>query len=123
MSGVDQIFQQWNKKAKYELAKSGVAWQKVERIPFSSPRLQYLTYGGAAAFGALVEFSGPEGAGKTCAALDVVPPALDARIPAAVLDAALQLPAVARKAPSEKRTKGYSSASAYLSGIAPYSVE
>lgn len=71
MSGVDQIFQQWNKKAKYEIGKSGVAWQKVERIPFSSPRLNYLTYGGCCS-NSLIEFSGPEGAGKTCAALDVV---------------------------------------------------
>lgn len=71
MSGVDQIFQQWNRKAKYEIAKSGVAWQKVSRIPFSSPRLQYLTYGGIGS-NSLAEFSGPEGAGKTCAALDLV---------------------------------------------------
>ena len=70
MSAVDQIFQQWNKKSKYEIAKSGVAWQKVERIPFSSPRCQYLCYGGIPSNG-LCEFSGPEGAGKTCAALDI----------------------------------------------------
>lgn len=73
MSRVDEMFIEWNKKAKYEIGKSGVAWEKHERIPFSSPRLQYLTYGGIPAdTGVLAEFSGPEGAGKTCAALDIV---------------------------------------------------
>ena len=71
MSAVDDIFKKWNKESKYEVAKSGVEWQDVVRIPFSSPRLSYLLYGGLPAIG-LSEFSGPEGAGKTLAALDIV---------------------------------------------------
>lgn len=71
MSAVDDMFKKWNKDAKYELAQSGVSWQKVERIPLSSPRVCYLTYGGLPAIG-LTELSGPENAGKSLLALDAV---------------------------------------------------
>ena len=71
MSAVDDIFSKWNKDAKYELAKTGVVWEDIERIPFSSPRCSYILYGGLPAVG-ISEFSGPEGAGKTLAALDIV---------------------------------------------------
>lgn len=70
MSRVDEMFSQWNKKMKYEFGRSGVGWERLERIPFSSPRLNYLTYGGITE--GIIEFSGPEGAGKTCAALDLI---------------------------------------------------
>lgn len=70
MSAIDDIFKKWNKDAKYELAKSGVSWEKVERIPFTSPRITYLTYGGCSAVG-LTELSGNEGAGKSLLALDI----------------------------------------------------
>lgn len=70
MSAVDDMFKKWNTKAKYELAKSGVSWEKVDRIPFTSPRVTYLTYGGCSTVG-ITELSGPEGAGKSLLALDI----------------------------------------------------
>lgn len=71
MSAVDDMFKKWNSTAKYQLAQSGVSWEKVDRIPVSSPRISYLTYGGLPCPG-LVELSGPESSGKTLLALDAV---------------------------------------------------
>lgn len=70
MATIDDIFKKWNKDAKYELAKSGVSWEKMERIPLTSPRASYLVYGGIARIG-LTELSGSEGAGKSLLALDI----------------------------------------------------
>lgn len=70
MSAVDDMFKKWNSKAKYELAKSGVSWEKIERIPLTSPRISYLLYGGISTVG-VTELSGPEGAGKSLLALDI----------------------------------------------------
>lgn len=41
------------------------------RIPFSSPRANYMTYGGIPK-GKLIEFYGPENSGKTTSALDLI---------------------------------------------------
>ena len=41
------------------------------KIPFSSPRANYMTYGGIP-IGRLIEFAGEEGSGKTTTALDIV---------------------------------------------------
>lgn len=71
MSAVDDIFKKWNNEKKYTIASSGVVWKDVERIPFSSTRASYCIYGGIPVRG-LSEFSGPEGAGKTLMAMDVV---------------------------------------------------
>lgn len=70
MSAVDDMFKKWNRDAKYEVAKSGVGWEKVERIPVSSPRLSYMLYGGIPARG-LTELSGSEGSGKSLLASDI----------------------------------------------------
>lgn len=71
MSRVDEMFAQFNRKAKYQLARRGLQWEPLERIPFSSPRLNYMLYGGAP-FGAILEFSGKESSGKTTTALDLI---------------------------------------------------
>lgn len=71
MSRVDELFKKINSKAKYELCKSSVSWEPVERIPFSSPRVNYSIYGGLP-LGSVTEIFGGEGAGKTTTCLDVV---------------------------------------------------
>ena len=71
MSRVDELFAQFNKKAKYEIAKSGVKWEATERIPFSSPRINYCLYGGIP-LGSITELYGGESAGKTTTSLDIV---------------------------------------------------
>jgi recA bacterial DNA recombination protein len=62
-----------NKEYKDKIAFSQVTedFSKGELIPFSSPRLNHMCYGGLPR-GRLIEFSGPEGSGKTTTALDVI---------------------------------------------------
>lgn len=47
------------------------AYKSLKKIPFSSPRANYMTYGGIPR-GRLIEFAGEENGGKTTTALDVV---------------------------------------------------
>lgn len=60
-----------NKKFKAPVCQTGLKFEDVRRIPFSSPRLNYMTYGGIPV-GRIVEFAGEEGGGKTTTALDLV---------------------------------------------------
>lgn len=60
-----------NKKFKSQVCQRGLKFDQVTRIPFSSPRLNYMTYGGIPV-GRIVEFAGEEGGGKTTTALDLV---------------------------------------------------
>lgn len=60
-----------NKKFKAQVCQTGLKFEDVRRIPFSSPRLNYMTYGGIP-IGRIVEFAGEEGGGKTTTALDLV---------------------------------------------------
>lgn len=53
------------------LFSTGEITYNIERIPFSSPRANYMTYGGIP-LGRIVEFAGEESGGKTTTALDVV---------------------------------------------------
>lgn len=46
-------------------------YEDVKTIPFSNPRLNYMTYGGIPC-GKFVEFFGAEGGGKTTTALDII---------------------------------------------------
>lgn len=57
-----------NKKYKTEIITKGNVVQVVEKIPFSSPRATYMTYGGIP-LGRATEFFGPENGGKTTSAL------------------------------------------------------
>lgn len=70
MSELDNIIKGLNKKMKVGNITLGVEFQDVEKIPFSSCRLNYMTYGGIPV-GRIAEFSGADGSGKTTTALDL----------------------------------------------------
>lgn len=70
MSKLDKLVQDINKEWKEDIAARGIPKLKVSKIPFSSSRLNYMTYGGIPR-GRLIEFSGDEGGGKTTTALDI----------------------------------------------------
>lgn len=71
MSELDNLIKDINKKYKNDIAFKGLERKDFDRIPFSSPRLNYMTYGGIAR-NTISEFFGPESSGKTTTALDVV---------------------------------------------------
>lgn len=70
MSNLDLIIKDLNKKMKVGNIQLGVDFQEVQKIPFSSCRLNYMTYGGIP-IGRIAEFYGTDGSGKTTTALDV----------------------------------------------------
>ena len=65
------VMKEFNKKAKEDIVKQGVTSYEFKRIPFTSPRMNYCTFGGLP-IGKLIEFYGEEHGGKTTTALDVV---------------------------------------------------
>lgn len=69
--GLDSVISEVNKKYKTSIINEGIVFTQIPRIPFSSPRLNYMLYGGLPV-GRIVEFSGEEGGGKTTTALDIV---------------------------------------------------
>lgn len=71
MGNLDSVIKDLNKKFKTNVVTEGLIYDKVPRIPFSSPRLNYMTYGGLP-MGRIIEFAGEEGGGKTTTALDIV---------------------------------------------------
>ena len=71
MSNLDSVIKDLNKKFKTNLINEGLVFEKISRVPFSSPRLNYMLYGGLPV-GRIIEFAGEEGGGKTTTALDVV---------------------------------------------------
>ena len=71
MSKLDDVMKEINKKYKEDLAHRGLAEYEYDRIPFTSPRLTYITFGGIP-MGKLIEFFGEEHGGKTTTALDIV---------------------------------------------------
>lgn len=73
MSKLDALIKEINKEYKEEIAFNGndAALMKYELVPFSSPRLNYMMYGGLP-MGRMIEFAGAEKSGKTTTALDVV---------------------------------------------------
>jgi recombination protein RecA len=73
---IDEIMKDFNKKFKEgkeeeDLVHYGVSQYDYARIPFTSPRLNYMTFGGLPK-GKLIEFSGENHSGKTTTALDIV---------------------------------------------------
>lgn len=68
---LEQVIADINKQYKAELIQRGTKMIYVEKIKFSSPRVNYMTYGGVP-IGKATEFFGPEGGGKTTSALDIV---------------------------------------------------
>ena len=68
---LEEAMREVNKKFKSPVCQTGLKFDSVSRIPFSSPRLNYMTYGGIPV-GRIIEFAGEEGGGKTTTALDLV---------------------------------------------------
>lgn len=68
---LDDVFKDINKSFKKELAIKGIGELVIKRIPFTSPRLNYETYGGIPR-GRISMFAGKESSGKSTTALDVV---------------------------------------------------
>ena len=62
---------QANKKFKEEIITQGLSEYSYNRIPFTSPRMNYCTFGGIP-IGKITEFYGEEHGGKTTTALDIV---------------------------------------------------
>ena len=60
-----------NKKSKSEVVTLGLPSYYYKRIPFTSPRMNYCTFGGLPT-GKLIEFFGEEHGGKTTTALDII---------------------------------------------------
>lgn len=71
MSLMDELVKKVNKEFKSNLLSFGLPEYDYERVPFTSPRLNYMSYGGLP-LGKMVEFFGDNGSGKTTTALDVV---------------------------------------------------
>ena len=71
MNLLDDVIKEINKEFKKELAVKGIGDFVIKRIPFTSPRLNYETYGGIPR-GRISMFAGKESSGKTTTALDIV---------------------------------------------------
>ena len=71
MSNVNEIMKSLNKKFGDDFIHRGIAKFDYQRIPFTSPRLNYMTYGGLP-MGKLIEFYGENGGGKTTTSLDII---------------------------------------------------
>lgn len=69
---LDELIKNVNKEQKEEVMTRGLTtYKQFTCIPFTSPRMNYCTFGGIPE-GRLVEFYGEEGGGKTTSALDIV---------------------------------------------------
>lgn len=67
---LDKLIRDINAKFGGPVIQRGSQRMYVDRIPFSSPRLNYMTYGGVPV-GMATELIGPESSGKTTTALDI----------------------------------------------------
>ena len=68
---LDALITEFNKQHKEQIAARGIRRVCTQKIPFSSPRACYMTYGGLPR-GRIIEFAGEENSGKTTTALDIV---------------------------------------------------
>lgn len=68
---LDTILKDANKRFKEEILTHGLSEFSYKRIPFTSPRMNYCTFGGLP-IGKITEFYGEEHGGKTTTALDIV---------------------------------------------------
>lgn len=71
MSKMDALIADINKEFKEEFIHRGPAVYDYVRIPFTSPRLNFMTFGGLPE-GKLIEFYGEQHGGKTTTALDII---------------------------------------------------
>ena len=67
----EELVQSINKEAGSTIVVDGLQHYDYERIPFTSPRMNYCTFGGIPE-GRLTEFYGPEHGGKTTTLCDVI---------------------------------------------------
>lgn len=70
MDELESVIKSLNKKLRIGSIQIGVEHKDVEKIPFSSYRLNYMTYGGLP-LGRVAEFFGADGSGKTTTAIDL----------------------------------------------------
>ena len=70
-SKLDEIMKRVNKDVKEEAFTKGMPVYEYEKIPFTSPKMNFITHGGLP-LGRLIEFYGEEGGGKTTTALDMI---------------------------------------------------
>ena len=73
MSLLDEVVKKINKGYGESIITYGVsteAFKRIEKIPFSSPRANYMMYGGIPR-GRIIEFAGEPNDGKTTTALDI----------------------------------------------------
>lgn len=68
---LDEIMKNINKRSESPVITVGLPTYSCERIPFTSPRMNYCTFGGLPT-GKLIEFFGEEHGGKTTTALDII---------------------------------------------------
>lgn len=68
---LDEIMKRVNKEVKEEAFTKGMPVYEYEKVPFTSPKMNYITYNGLP-LGRLIEFFGEENGGKTTTALDAV---------------------------------------------------
>lgn len=68
---LDEVFEKFNKDEGEEIISLGLPKYDYDKIPFSSPRMNYCTYGGIPQ-GKIVELYGEQHGGKTTTALDLV---------------------------------------------------
>lgn len=68
---LDEIMDDVNKQQREEIITKGLGEFNYKRIPFTSPRMNYCTFGGLP-IGKITEFYGEEHGGKTTSALDIV---------------------------------------------------
>lgn len=71
MSRLDVLAKEIGKKFGENTIGYGVKQDEYDKIRFTSPRLNYMTFGGLAT-GRIYEFAGPEGSGKTTSAFDLM---------------------------------------------------
>lgn len=71
MSKLDVLAKEIAKKFGDNTIGYGVKKSEYDKIKFTSPRLNYMTFGGLAT-GRIYEFAGPEGSGKTTSAFDLI---------------------------------------------------
>ena len=71
MSKLDIIAKEIGKKFGESTIGYGVKKAEYDKIKFTSPRLNYMTFGGLAT-GRIYEFAGPEGSGKATSAFDLM---------------------------------------------------
>ena len=71
MTSLAELIKSVNKKANQEIVTVGLPHYEFKRIPFTSPRMNYCTFGGLPE-GKLIEFYGEEHGGKTTTALDII---------------------------------------------------